>query len=191
MNFKKYLLLLLWLLLAALNLNLILKPLSLVTGGTQGLAIILNHLLNIKPSTIVLIINVIALIISFFLLSKASTSSAIISTFAYPLFIRLTSFIPVITFFENHYLIASIIAGITCGITGGFIYKLGFSSGGITIINLLINKYTKIKIATSNFIINFIIILLGCYYFGFMKTIYSIIVITIGSLIINKVLKKY
>lgn len=191
MNIKKYLLLLLWLLLAALNLNLILKPLSLVTGGTQGLAIILNHLLKIKPSTIVLIINVIALIISYFFLSKASTSSAIISTFAYPLFIRLTSFIPTITFLEKHCLISSIIAGITCGVTGGFIYKLGFSSGGITIINLLVNKYLKIKIATSNFIINFIIILLGCYYFGFMKTIYSIIVITIGSLIINKVLKKY
>ena len=45
----KYFLLLLALFIAALNFNLILKPLHLVTGGTQGLAIILNHLLKLKP----------------------------------------------------------------------------------------------------------------------------------------------
>ena len=69
------------------------------------------------------------------------------------------------------------------------IYKLNFSSGGITIINLVIEKYTKIKIALSNFIINSIIILFGIINFGIIKAIYSIIIISIGSYIIHIILK--
>lgn len=189
-NIKKNIFLLICLFFAALNFNLILKPLNLVTGGTQGLAIILTHLFKIKPSTIVLIINVIALIISFFLLTKDNTYSALVSTFAYPLFIKITSYIPELPFPSNLTIIFAIIAGVVCGITGGLIYKLGFSSGGITILNLIINKYLKIKIALINFVVNAIIIGLGYWSFGLKKALYSIIVIGIGSFIIYLILRK-
>ena len=43
---KKYLLFLIILLIAAINFNLFLKPLKLVTGGTQGLSIIINSFTN-------------------------------------------------------------------------------------------------------------------------------------------------
>ncbi len=189
-NIKKNIFLLICLFFAALNFNLILKPLNLVTGGTQGLAIILTHLFKIKPSTIVLIINVIALIISFFLLTKDNTYSALVSTFAYPLFIKITSYIPELPLPSNLTVIFAIIAGVVCGITGGLIYKLGFSSGGITILNLIINKYLKIKIALINFVVNAIIIGLGYWSFGLKKALYSIIVIGIGSFIIYLILRK-
>ncbi len=189
-NFKNVTFLLICLFFAALNFNFILKPLNLVTGGTQGVAILINHLLKIKPSTIVFIINIIAIITSYFLLTKDNTYSALIATFAYPLFIKITSFIPFFTLPENFNLLWSIIAGIICGITGGFIYYLGFSSGGISIVNLLVNKFTHIKISTANFIVNGIIIILGYFHFGFLKAIYSIIVIAISSIIINLILKK-
>lgn len=187
---KKYLLLLIYLLLAALNFNLILHPLSLVTGGTQGLAIVLNHLLPIRPSLIILIINVTALTISYFFLTKENTYSALVATFAYPFFVKITSTLPTISIIEKHITIAAIIAGTICGLTGGLIYKLGFSSGGTTVINLLAKKYLKIKIAIANFISNGLIIGLGYFIFGLKKTIYSIIVISIGSIIIYLILKK-
>lgn len=189
-NIKSVIFLLICLFFAALNFNLILKPLSLVTGGTQGVAILINHLLHIKPATIVLIINVIAIITSYFLLTKDNTYSALIATFAYPLFIKITSYIPEINLPSNLTLLWAIIAGIVCGITGGFIYYLGFSSGGISIVNLLVNKFTNIKISLANFIVNGIIIILGYFHFGFMKALYSIIVIAVSSIIINIILKK-
>lgn len=189
-NIRKNILLLVCLFFAALNFNFILKPLSLVTGGTQGLAILLNHILKIKPSTIVLVINVIALIISFFFLTKDNTYSALVSTFAYPFFIRITSLIPAVHLPGQFSLLFAIGAGIICGITGGFIYKLGFSSGGITIVTLLVNKYLHLKISLTNFIINAIIIGLGYFHFGFMKAVYSIVVIGVGSILIYFILRK-
>ena len=182
-HMKKYLLLLFYLLLASLNLNLILKPLNLVTGGTQGLALILSYITNLSPSLLILIINIITIIISFFFLTKDHTKSALISTFIYPLFIKLTSYIPNLNINNNFFIV--IISGLIYGFTSGMIYKLGFSSGGITIINLLINKYLNIKLSVINFITNIIIIL-----FGLNKSLSSLLLIIIGSIVINLILTK-
>ncbi len=182
---KKYLLLLLCLFIAALNFNLILKPLKLVAGGTQGLAIIFNHIFNIKPSIVILIINITMLIISYFKLPKDTTKGTILATFAYPIFVRLTSFFEPINI--SIPIIAVGLAGIVCGLTGGFIYKLGFSSGGINVVALVVRKFYGIRLGKTNFIVNTIIILLGCFYFGMLKALYSILVIFINSYLINKI----
>ncbi len=184
---KKYIYLVLILFISSLNFNLILKPLDLVTGGTNGISIILSNLFDIKPSSFILIIDVLMLIISFIFLGKKSSLGSLLSTFVYPLFVRLTSFninisLPIILLI----LISGIISGLTCA----YIYKLGFTSGGINIISLVLNKKYNTNIAMSNFIINFIIILLGGIKFGIIKLVYSILIVLINSLIINKVLIK-
>lgn len=189
-NVKRIILLLICLFIASLNLNFFLKELDLVTGGTQGLSLIIHHLLPLTPFLIVLIINCLALVISYFFLPKDNTYSALIATFAYPFFIKITSFIPHSFIKNDAILLWSIIAGLIFGFTSGFIYKLGFSSGGITIATLLINKYLKVKIALTNFIINSLIIVSGYYTFGLKKTLYSLIVIFLGSFIIHLILNE-
>ena len=186
---KKYLLLLFYLLIASLNLNLLLKPLNLITGGTQGLALTINYLTKINLSTLVFIINIITLIISYFFLSKNYFKSALISSFIYPFFIKITSYIPPIII-SNYLIIYTIIAGLVFGITSGMIYKLGFSSGGVTIITLLLNKYTHLKISFLNFLINSLIIASSYFLFGLNKVLYSLLLILIGSLIINWILPR-
>ena len=173
MKIRKYIYLVIALFFAALNFNIILKPLKLVVGGTQGVTLIINHLINIRPSLIILIINIIMLILSFIFLRHETTYGTIIATFIYPLLVRLTSNIPSLNFNNTFNIILVIIAGIVCGITGGIIYKLGFSNGGISIIPLLTNKYFHIKIYITTFIMNLIIVILGCFYFGIIKTIYQ------------------
>ena len=171
---KKYIYLLFVLLVAALNFNLILKPLKLVVGGTQGVAVILNHLFKLSPSFIILIINVLMLIISFLTLKKETTFGTIEATFMYPILVKLTSFIPNIKVSNEWVIILVILAGIVCGVTGGLVYKLGFSNGGISVIPLLIEKYFSIHVYFSTFVINGIIVLFGIIYFGIIKGIYSI-----------------
>lgn len=182
---RKYLYLSLLLLLAALNFNMILKPFELVTGGTQGFSLILSSILKIKPSTAILFINIFTLILSYFFLSKETTYSTIVSSVLYPFLVKLTSLFPNLFLIQNNQIIFIIMAGIVCGVTGGFIYKLGFSSGGVSSINLLINKYLNIKVATANFLVNACIIISGCFIFGIKKIIYSIIVIAVSSILIN------
>lgn len=186
---KKYSILVIALLFAALNFNIILKNLNLVTGGTQGIAIIIEKITNLNTSKIIFIINITSLIISLIFLKKETTTSTIISTFAYPIFVKITSYIPTLTIIRKYKFISSIIAGIICGTTGGLIYKMNFSSGGLTIINLLLKKYLKIKVSKSNFIINTLIIIIGTIYIGISKLIYSLIVVTISSITIHSIMK--
>lgn len=187
---KRYFLLSIALFFAAFNFNFILKPLELVTGGTQGMALLIHHILKISPALIILIINLLTLIISYFTLSKTTTYGTVVASFLYPLFVKITSFIPDFSIVNKYEMLFVILAGIICGMTGGYVYRLGFSSGGVNTINLLVNKYFKIKVALSNFLINTIIIILGCFSFGIKKGFYSIIVILISSFIINCLLKK-
>ena len=91
---KKYSILVIALLFAALNFNIILKNLNLVTGGTQGIAIIIEKITNLSTSKIIFIINITSLIISLIFLKKETTTSTIISTFAYPIFVKITSYKP-------------------------------------------------------------------------------------------------
>ena len=185
---KKYIYLLLVLFVAALNFNLILKPLKLVVGGTQGVAVIFNHLFKLSPSFIILIINVLMLIISFFTLKKETTFGTIEATFMYPILVKLTSFIPTIKVSNEWVILLVILAGIVCGVTGGLVYKLGFSNGGISVLPLLIEKYFSIHVYFSTFVINGIIVLFGIIYFGILKGVYSIIIILLQSYLIKKVL---
>ena len=182
---KKYLKLLLILLIAAINFNIFLKPMKLVTGGTQGLAIIIHELIKMPHSTIVLIINLLMLILSYIFLKKETTLGTVIATISYPLFIKLTSFFN-LNISTN--LLNVILTGIISGLTNGYIYKLGFTAGGINTIAPIINKYKNIKIGTINLIINIIILLIGCLQFGIKKLLYAIVVIIINSILINLVM---
>ena len=182
---KKYLKLLLILLIAAINFNIFLKPMKLVTGGTQGLAIIIHELIKMPHSTIVLIINLLMLILSYIFLKKETTLGTVLATISYPLFIKLTSFLD-LNISTN--LLNVIITGIISGLTNGYIYKLGFTAGGINTIAPIINKYKNIKIGTINLIINIVILLIGCLQFGIKKLLYAIVVIIINSILINLVM---
>ncbi len=183
---KKYFLLSLTLLVASLNFNIFLNPLQLVTGGTQGLALLIHEIFKVSPSFIILVINVTTLIISYFTLSKETTYGTVVATFVYPLCVHLTSSLNFFALDEKLLLVYSVVAGIICGLTGGYVYKLGFSSGGVNTINLLVQKYLHISVAVSNFVINALIILFGSFFFGIEKGFYSIIVILVSSFIIGK-----
>ena len=186
---KKHILLLILLFIAALNFNAFLKPLNLVTGGNQGIALIIKHLTKQKPSTIIFIVNMISLIISYIFLKKETTISLVIASISYPIFVRLTNNIT-LNVITKIPILTSIIAGIICGITGGLIYKMNFNQGGISIFNSLLYKYLNIKISICNFIINTTILIIGSIYFGFIKLLYSLIVVIISSLIINFIMSK-
>ena len=63
---RRYLTMLLSLLLSAILFNLLILKANIVCGGVNGIAIIINHIYKIKPSIIIFIISVLLLIFSLF-----------------------------------------------------------------------------------------------------------------------------
>ena len=181
---KKLVKLLLLLLIAAINYNLIIKNIKVTIGGTQGIALLIYYCADIAPYISILIINMILFLFSVLLLSKRITQSIIVSSFVYPLFVKLTESLEALIFIKNH-MILLIIAGILSGITTGGILKLGYSSGGVNVLVIIFKKYYQIPVYLSNFLINVLILLGGIIVFGLKNFLYSIIVLIINSFIIK------
>ena len=169
--------------------NLLLYPARIVAGGTNGLSIIIEEIFHITPSIFILLFSVACLIIGLFTLSLERVSGSFVATFAYPLFVDLTSGITSILDVNNSDIILiCLFAGVISGWTAGSIYKTGFSSGGIALINQVIYEKFKISISKINFFINMVIVLLGAIYYGVENIIYAVIVLYLASIILDRVL---
>lgn len=186
---KRYLYLLVALFIAAIGYNLLLYPAKIVAGGGNGLSIIVHSLFGITPSKFILIFSTIILIISIFVLGIEKSSGSLVATFVYPFFVDMTSGISsIMSVNESDMLLISLFAGLISGWTSGIIYKMGFSSGGISLINQMIYEKLHISISKCSFFINMIIVIIGGMYYGIENIMYAVIVLYSSSIIIDHVL---
>lgn len=188
-NLSRYITMLISLLISALLYNLLLQPTKIVIGGVNGLAIINHYINKMNPSVTIFSISLVMLILSYIFLGKNRTSGTLIATFVYPLLVQLTSYITKNIYIDmSDLLVISIFIGVISGLANGMLYKTGFSNGGLPIISQILYQYYNIPIGKSNFVINFIIIILGSMIFGKTMIMYAIIILFINSLIIDKVI---
>lgn len=174
---------------SAICYNLFLRPLKIVAGGTNGLSIIVEKLFSIEPSVFILWFSIAVLILAYFTVGIKKASSALVSTFVYPIFVDVTNiFTSYINISQNDIIIASIFAGLISGWVSGLTCKVELSQGGITLINQIIYEKFKISISKSNFFINLFIVLVGGYCFGITTVFCAIILLYVSSTVIDKVM---
>lgn len=176
-------------LVSAINFNLLLKPINLVSGGSGGVALVLQNVFNISTSHIIAIIYVITIILSFIFLNKKTVASIMLASVLYPSFTYLTENITNVIALNYHDIfLICIISGIISGITNGISYRYGYSPGGLGVLPPIMHKYFKISVSMANFIVNTIVVLLGAYYFGFNMVVYAIVLLYINSYVCNLVI---
>lgn len=177
------------LVLSAFVYNLFLLPLSIVAGGTQSIATITYYLYEIDPAVVIFLISGICAILSIMYLGIERTTGTIIASVAYPILVSLTSkvvgYIPLDT---SDTLLMVLFAGVLGGIANGLMYKSGYSSGGLATISQIVFEKFKISIAKTSFVMNFIIVIVGAYFFGLTNALYAVIFLYIYSMITDKVL---
>ena len=189
---KRFVILLIGSFLLAINFNLILIPNDLATGGTSGIAIIVNELIpSVKSSTFVLVTNILLLIISFILLGPKKTGLYVLGSIAYPTMMSLTEglciwLLKYIDLKDTLLLVAT--SGVIYGTANGLLNKTGFGSGGADIIIQLITKYFKIPNGTASLIFNTCVITTSGVVLGVDKALLGILIIIINSTLINKIM---
>lgn len=175
----------------AINYNVFFLHNNLVVGGTSGLATIIYALTGFSPSKLIFIFNTILIIISFIMLGSDQTKRTIVGSILMPVFIDLTiplcSKIIPYTNFDNVFLLI-LVAALIYGVCNGIVYKTGYTTGGVDILMQIANKYFHIPTGKASFFINFIIIGAGGVVFGFTKVLYAIIIITINTTIVDRIL---
>lgn len=175
----------------AVTYNIFFLKYELVTGGTSGLAIIINHVFNIDPALFIFIVEIFLLILSFLLLGPKQTGMTILGSLLFPLFISLTS--DICTTIANNisfdsYIIICLISGVLFGSGSGLVYKMGYSTGGADIVMQILNKYMKISTGVASFITSIAVIIPGAFVFGLNKAIYGTIITIIISILVDKIM---
>lgn len=175
--------------LSAILYNVFLLPLSLVTGGTQGVATITHYLYDINPATMLFLLSIACAILSLMFLGVKRTAGTLVASIVYPLLVQLTSPLNGLIDAENiDMLLMVLFAGVISGVANGLMYKTGYCNGGFPVISQILFEEKQVPISKSSLAINVSIVLVGAYFFGITNALYAIIFLYINGIVLDKVL---
>lgn len=185
---KRTFMMIISLVLNAILYNMFLLPLSIVTGGTSGIATITHYLYGINPAIMIFLVSSACVIISFMYLGVKRTTGTLLALFLYPILVQLFSSLNSVVPPDTDVLLLVIFAGVISGAANGLMYKTGYSNGGLPIISQILFEKAQISIAKSSLIINIAIVLLGSFFFGTTNALYAIVFLYINNVVLDKVL---
>ncbi len=185
---KRYVLFILAVLIQAIAFNVFILPCNLIFG-VSGISVILHDTLNLTPSLIILLANILLIIASFTFLGKDATKGTILGSLIYPLFIELTSGLSNYIDLENTEIVVIALAGaVLTGIGSGIVFREGFTTGGSDVVKQILSEYGKMSLGKATIYVEGVIIIAGLLVFGWQSFIYSILVLAVMSVITDKVL---
>ena len=163
-------------------------PHNILLGGITGIGIFLNSAFGIDTALLILILNVLLLMIGGIILGRKFFLSTVAGSLLYPIFLSFLERVDGIDALTDNSLLAALFAGAVLGIAIGMLMRVGSSSGGTDIINLIINKYTHISIAVLVYASDFIVIGFQVVFTKPEQLLLGIITLVLEALVLDKVM---
>jgi uncharacterized membrane-anchored protein YitT (DUF2179 family) len=166
-----------------------LSPNHIATGGTAGLAIVLNHVFNLSIGTWMALINIPLLLITLKSLGKRFAIKTIVCIAAIVVLVDFFAKIIQLPALSSNLMLATLYGGVTIGVGLGLIFKGGASAGGASILAKLFNEKFGIKSSTVILILDAIIVASAGFVFHSIElALWSLISIYVASKLIDTIL---
>lgn len=172
----------------ALAVALFIMPNGLITGGTTGLALFINHITNIPVSAFVAVWNIVMFIIGAVILGKAFAMKTLLSTFYYPVVLEIIQKIIDNYKVTEDVMLATVCAGLMIGFAIGLVILAGASTGGMDIPPLVLNKKFKMSVSVTMYVIDFVVLILQMAFTSVDKILYGIILVLLYTVTLGKIL---
>ena len=172
----------------ALAVKLFLLPSGLITGGTTGIALVMNHVAGIPVSLFVLVFNVTMLVAGYLLLGKTFAVTTVVSTFIYPLSLELFDRLLGEVAVTQDILLCMFFSGLGIGTALGIVIRAGASTGGMDIPPLVLNKYFGIPVSVSLYVFDFCILIAQMFYNPAEKILYGILLVLVYTIVLDKLM---
>ncbi|MFG6384174.1 MAG: YitT family protein [Lachnospiraceae bacterium] len=189
----KYLIIIMGTGLLAFAIKCIFDPISLVTGGFTGIAILLKQLTNIFYQGGIplwfanLVLNIPVFLIALKIKGKRFIGRTAIATTLLSIWLYI---IPEMDFVSGDYILAAMFGGVLSGISMGMILWANATTGGTEMVAILIqHKLKHYSVAQIMQVLDGIIVLLGMYVFGLRPSMYAIVAIFISSKVTDTILE--
>lgn len=164
-------------------------PAGLITGGTAGIAIFVQHHTGLAISRFVTIFNIVMFVVGVLALGKRFAATTLVSTFVYPAFLKLAEVIVARTGpFTQDPMLSCVFGGLMIGAGISLVLQQGASTGGMDIPPLVLEKYMGVPVAVSLYVFDVLILLLQFSFTGREQVLYGILLVCIYTVVLEKVL---
>ncbi len=172
----------------ALGIVMFVLPANLITGGTTGLALSMEHFFGVPISLFVFCFNLAMFVLGALVLGKAFALTTLISTFYYPLILDILQRIPVLSGFTDDPMLATVCGGLLIGFSIGLVIRAGASTGGMDIPPLVLNKKFGLPISVMLYGFDFTILILQMLFSNREQILYGILLVLIYTIVLDKML---
>lgn len=191
MNKKKRINLLLVLLgnaIYALSVKLFLLPANLMSCGTTGIGLVMNHLFDVPLTEFIFVFNVAMLTLGWWILGKSFAMTTVISSLFYPIALELLNRVLGDMIITEDILLNVLFAGMGLGIALGIVLRAGASTGGMDIPPLILKKKLNIPVSVSLWAFDFAILLTQMMFHPLEDLLHGILLIIVISVALNKIM---
>ena len=172
----------------ALTIKLFLLPAQLISCGTTGIALAVNHFFGIPMTTFILLFNLFMLTVGWCLLGKKFALTTVFSSLFYPIALEVLNRVLGDIRITNDLLMNTLFSGLGLGVSLGLVIRSGASTGGMDIPPLILNKWFRIPVSASLWVFDFTIMLAQMAFHTLEDLLYGIMLIMVFSFFLNQVL---
>lgn len=171
-----------------LSVKLFLLPANLMSCGTTGIALVINHFLNVPMSAFILAFNVAMLAVGWLVLGRQFAMTTILSSVLYPLFLEILNRVLGDVVVTENILLNVLFAGMGLGISLGVVMRAGASTGGMDIPPLILKKFFRIPVSATLWAFDFCILLAQMFFHPLEDLLHGVLLIIVISIALNKIM---
>lgn len=172
----------------ALTIKLFLLPANLISCGTTGIALVVEHLTKIPMSLFILIFNIVMLLIGCAVLGRKFAMTTILSSLFYPIALEVLNRVLGDVQVTENILLNVIFSGMGLALSLGMVIRGGASTGGMDIPPLILNKLFHIPVSAVLWIFDFCIMLAQMAFHPLEDLLYGGLLLIVISVTLNKVM---
>ncbi|MCG7379584.1 YitT family protein [Paenibacillus sp. ACRSA] len=170
--------------LIAVAFNLFLLPNQIASGGVSGLSILGDEWLGLEPAYTQWAINIPLLIAGFLLIGKQYGIRSVLGSIVLPLFVYLTKDWSIPT---ANPLLGSLYGGIGVGLGIGIVYRGRGSTGGMSILARIVQKYSGLSYSICVVIMDATVIIMAAFVLSLEQSLYALIGLYVTGKVIDAV----
>ncbi len=172
----------------ALSVVMFILPNGLLSGGTTGIGITLDHYFSIPIEYFVFVFNGLMFVVGALMLGMKFALTTLVSSFYYPIILGVFKGIPALSHVTEDKMLATVCGGFLIGVGIGIVIRAGASTGGMDIPPLVLNKKFGIPVSASMYVFDFVILIMQMLFSDKEECIYGILMIVIYTFILDKTL---
>ena len=163
-------------------------PSGVIMGGATGAGIVLGKVIPLDTAVIVLGVNLMALALGWAVLGWRFVLATIASSLLYPLFLGAAQRIPGIDRLTADPLLAAMLGGGLVGIAVGLVMRVGSSTGGTDVVNLVLHKWTHIPVSVAVYLTDIVIMGAQALFSDPEQILYGAVLLVVETIALDRVM---